>query len=156
METCELQRRRNKSLQSSADKKTARIVRECKRHRGLPNSCMYKISDAICHTPFRKLVFGSTCSLDRPSSASAVSEIWTQRSRRWCRWCFKVTMTPGSLTWHQLARFNRPKRTEQRNNYKLGTPRNEIAVFLDLNGFSPFTVGFFPVYPFLLAGTLRW
>ena len=43
----------------------------------------------------------------------------------------KVTMTPGSLMWHQLARFNRPKRTEQRNNYKLGTPRNEIAEFFE-------------------------
>ena len=64
----------------------------------------------------------------------------------------KVTMTPGSLMWHQLGRFNRPKRTEQRNNYKLGTPRNEIAEFFDLNGFSPFTVGFFPVYPCFLYG----
>ena len=41
----------------------------------------------------------------------------------------------GPWMWHQIARFNRPKRTEQRNNYRLGMPRKQLIFFYDLNGF---------------------
>ena len=148
VETCELQRRRNKSLQSSADKNTVRIVREIE--------ASWIRACTKCKIPYAILLFNVRLFLGpRPSawlftSLGSLNVPGKAEFRLRCkrdldtkievallvfRWMAghisKVTMTPGSLMWHQLGRFNRPKRTEQRNNYKLGTPRNEIAEFFE-------------------------
>ena len=57
----------------------------------------------------------------------------------------------GLATW-TIWGVPTPPRSTNPLYYRLGTPRNEIAEFFDLNGFSPFTVGFFPVYPCFFVG----